>query len=273
MLECDGSADESGVFSGSVPSLTPQLPEHPLGGIEATGTTAFVYKSQMTQLAAQWAQVVATLFLGAAGIWFVNSYRRQVKVKLSENVLTSYAKLWTITANEEIALFSDAKNAALLSKTEREELGKKMRAWYAEAGQGLLMSTKSQKLYFTIVVNFENGISDKLKPLSLLADIRALTGADSDKTDEMQNEMLVCRLDTQLSRLRTQLKTDLGIYRGTSHQKQYRIYERDLLALCGIRRGIPPWRRPTPADCRCGHCQGTYSWLGYVRIRLKQRLR
>jgi hypothetical protein len=175
--------------------------------------------------AVEWAQVVATLVLGASGLVLANSYRRQVKVKLAEKLLESYKDLWDITSEGLLLHKSDFDESALKNPEDRKRIGKRMREWYGGEGpgtgngNGLLMSAASRGLFFFSVRNLQRmTLTEGVNPPSLQRLLDDPRFSPADKED-----IMACRIAAQLSRLRSQLKADMGIYRGSAHLRDSRI--------------------------------------------------
>lgn len=195
----------------------------------------------------QWSQPLGALFLGLVGLRVAHSYRRQVKVKLAERLADSYSSLWELTRATSPTLLG------LPSGQNLAEIDELMENWYFENGNGLLMSKSSRILFFHIKTNLTTPPST-LVPESLS---RHTSKLDAEKAKSARS----CACDRQMSILRTQLKDDLAIYRGTSHQRHRRKDERDLLSMCKISCGPLPFRRiKNSTPCQCGMCPNAYSW-------------
>jgi hypothetical protein len=198
-----------------------------------------------------WSQALGAFFVGLVGLWIAHSYRRQVKVKLAERLADSYAALWELTRT---ASTGRPGPRTVESRAEMEEL---LENWYFDNGNGLLMSKPSRLLFFHIKGNLTAPASEMV-PKSLSDRFPGLDPAEVDA-------VRACAHSRQISMLRTQLKDDLAIYRGRSHQRHRRKDERDLLTMCGIDCGSLPLRRSrTPTPCICGKCPGSYSWPGRI---------
>lgn len=194
-----------------------------------------------------WSQALGALFIGVVGLWVAHSYRRQVKVKLAERLADSYSALWELTR----AASTNRRN--LQAAEDRAEMDQLMESWYFDNGNGLLMSKPSRILFFHIKKNLIAPLPDVV-PESLA---ERLSRLDPEQAESAR----ACACNRQFSMLRTQLKDDLAIYRGKSHQRHRRKDERDLLKMCGIGRGriaLRRSKRPTP--CQCGTCPGAHSW-------------
>lgn len=99
------------------------------------------------------------------------------------------------------------------------------------------------------------GDRDRLRPASMSAELAGRTDAEAELR-------IRCMLRRQMSLLRSQLKSDLAMYRDDQRLRRLRPDERELLAQCHIHR---PWHtvltrlpvtssRMTGSICTCGQC-------------------
>jgi len=87
------------------------------------------------------AQVLATAFLGVAGLWLAHNYRRQVKVVLAERQLDAFLQLWKLT----VTAMPDRPTP--LDGEERKALGDAMTAWYFSDGYGSSSAPRSKRTW------------------------------------------------------------------------------------------------------------------------------
>ncbi|MGH3564689.1 MAG: hypothetical protein ACRDRH_01370 [Pseudonocardia sp.] len=208
------------------------------------------------QLVTGWAQVVATLFLGLVGFFVANSYRRQVKVKLSEKLTESYMELWRLT---EVS-FINREGSSFMTRDEMAELASQMKKWYFDRGNGLLISNAYRVIFFVVYDNLRVDRS-LVQPLRLKA---WLVQLPIDAAERMQS----CACSRQLSRLRAQMKFDLGAYQDLGHLRDNRRDERDLFAMAGVRVGPPKWSHKGEESCFCGMCEARFTFSNIIHRRI-----
>lgn len=209
------------------------------------------------QSIAQWAQVGTTLLLGIVGFYIANSYRRQVKVKLAEKLLEAYSDLWSITD----VSFVNSAEPVLMSRTQMADLTERMGQWYFDDGNGILMSNASRIVFFVAYNNMRFHHS-QAEPAILRARLNALSG-------ETAEQALSCACSRQLSRLRSQMKSDLGVYQGSRHLRDSRREDRQLFAMAGVRIGPPRWTRHGDQGCYCGHCEPHFTISNILKRRVR----
>ena len=131
-------------------------------------------------------EVIAAMIGGAFGligsilsIWaavVVHNVRREMQVKILEPQLEAYRKLWELTEAASPSLTQE------LSPDERSVLENSLRGWYYAAGNGIFLSKESRAL----LVEAKKALLDgKVKSASI---------------------------KNTLSSLRSQLKSDIGVY-------------------------------------------------------------
>jgi len=197
-----------------------------------------------------WVQALGTLLLGLVGLWFANSYRRQVRVQLAERQLDAYTRLWTIT---ERAL---PDRDSPLSRSEREEIHAAMVKWYFADGDGVLLAARTRNLFVAVRTNLVCP-PEAIVPSVLGRQVsgRAVEGAERQRG---------CISIRQMSLLRTQLKSDLSIHNGYRYYSALRPDDRALLKASRIPLWRKPWRalpgvrapRRAYNPCVCGLCDG-----------------
>lgn len=192
-------------------------------------------------------QTVGTVALGLVGLWLAHSYRRQVKMRIAEQMLRAYSTLWELT---------DAAHweSAILHAADREKLAIAMERWYYKDGAGMLMKSQTRELFVAIRHNLCVPAAE-LKPASLARSVGQLSVVDGQAQRS-------CATRRYFSLLRSQLKADLAMYRGDSHLRRLRRDERDLLKQARIYRPWHTWlslfplpsSRLRPGRCFCGFC-------------------
>jgi len=194
-------------------------------------------------------QGVATLLLGALGLWIGNNYRRHLRTALAAPSAAAHEQLWSLTG------IATPDESDVLQDAELRTAAATIRRWYIEGGSGMYLSPESRTLLFTILPNF-TAPADEVRPAAVAARMAAADPAG-------QAEIRSCAVRRQLSLLRTQLKNDMAVHLGRSGFKNLRADERELLRLASIR--VPPAARPVdavrrasriPSTCTCGTCPG-----------------
>jgi hypothetical protein len=120
-----------------------------------------------------------SLIATALSLWAAstaNAVRREMQVRLVEPRVDAYRKLWALM---DVASPSLQKE---LTANEREDLEAKLRTWYYSNGNGIFLSAESRAL----LVEAKKHLLDSNKPMK---DIRGT-----------------------LSKLRSQMKNDVGVY-------------------------------------------------------------
>lgn len=210
----------------------------------------------VAQFAAQWAQVATTLFLGIAGFVIAGNYRRQVKVKLSEKLSDSYMDLWSLMEVTHI----NRNEPTLMTRDDMSNLAIEMKRWYFRNGNGLLISNSCRVIFFVVYHNLR-ATRDRVQPSRLNAQLMRLSADDAER-------MQACACSRQASRLRAQMKTDLGAYRGMRHLRGVTRDERELFASAGIKIGFPSWTGAEEENCFCGFCERGLTVVNILRRRL-----
>ncbi len=137
------------------------------------------------------ASLVVTSAIALIGLWLAHGLRRQQRLKIAEQRIVAYQKLWRLM---EVArptrLDGTVDKSGPLSPDEASALYRKMTNWYYDAGNGMLLPNETKVLY-------------------LAAKKRLGVYADADKSDWNHEGK---RRIQELSLLRTQMKRDLDIY-------------------------------------------------------------
>jgi hypothetical protein len=202
-----------------------------------------------------WGQVIATVFLGLAGLWLAHNYRRQIRLKLAERQLDSYVRLWKLTAS------ATPERTTPLDHVERQRLYDEMVRWYFDEGDGIFVSPATRNLFIGVRSNLTCPVGS-IKPTVLGKELTASADGDAERRRG-------CVSIRQLSLLRTQLKTDLAMHFGVDYYSDLRPDDRLFLKSCGLSLWRRPWqprlfrssRRAGPNPCVCGICtQSSSSW-------------
>lgn len=72
-------------------------------------------------------------FVGLVGLWLGHNYRRQLRLQLTEHVLSAYRNLWQVTG------LSPSDRLSTMTPAERQQLAAAMDDWYYAQGQGMLL--------------------------------------------------------------------------------------------------------------------------------------
>lgn len=199
-------------------------------------------------LDAGWAQALGTLLLGLVGLWFANSYRRQIRIQLVERQLDAHTRLWCLTES------ATPNHRNPLSEAERSDLYAAMMKWYFTDGDGILLSARARDLFVAVRTNLVVDI-EKIKPRAVAQQLATLGVDDAERRRG-------CLSLRQMSLLRTQLKGDLMVHEGYRYYSTLRSDERALLRESGISLWQKPWRPRSPwlspkrrlNPCVCGLC-------------------
>jgi hypothetical protein len=177
-------------------------------------------------LAATWAQLAGTVFLGLVGLRLAHNYRRQLGLKLADRLVDSYQALWALTSAAAVT------RTTPLDQAERQKMREDMLRWYFEEGNALFVSSQARDLFMAIQSNLTCPI-ESIRPPALAADLAALPEA-------MAERRRGCVCIRHLLLLRIQLRTDLNLHLGLHYYRGPGPVDRDFLRSCGL----SPWRRP-----------------------------
>lgn len=145
-----------------------------------------------------WVEALGPMLLGVAGLWAAHSYQRTRRLKLAEDRVGPYGKLWHAMA---------ASNAARRSKrpltpAEAQTQLAALRAWYhGDHGGAMLLPIPTLKMLLLIIKD--------------LGDLAAIGDPPPGRcgqapADEARRRGVQCL--AEISLLRTQLKIDLDVY-------------------------------------------------------------
>jgi hypothetical protein len=186
---------------------------------------------------------LATIGLGAAGLYFANNLRQQTRFRLADARRDAYAKLWELTKIATPTRLDLLGWEGTLKKNEREQLYRQTTDWYYEDGNGMLLEEPTRSVYLNAKHNLLCE-DDELRPANILESLPARM------TSEQKRGCLSIR---QISLLRTQMKTDLAIF-GVPFASDLRRHERWFLMYSGVRLTRKPWDAASampapPEDC------------------------
>jgi hypothetical protein len=200
-------------------------------------------------MAAVWAQLAATIFLGMVGLWVAYNYRSQIRLKLAERQVDSYVSLWRLTA------VATPSRTTPLDRSERQGLYKAMSEWYFDEGHGILVPVETRSIFLAYQSNLICPVADVV-PETLAAELGALPDADAERRRG-------CTSMRHATLLRNKLKNDLTLHANfVLYYNELRSDELEFLRRCGLPPEQKPWRlresrasglaRPMP--CVCGLC-------------------
>jgi hypothetical protein len=188
------------------------------------------------------ALALATLGLAAVGAWLAHNYRRRMRLALAEARRTAYAELWQVTGVGAPTRLDTAGPDGCLTRAERQDLYQSMTSWYYKNGNGMLLEVTTREVYLNAKHNLVCTIR-KFKPPDVWDTIRK----DLPDLDEEQvRGVLSIR---QLSLLRTQLKSDLGIF-GETYTHNLTQHDRRFLEKAGVDLGSKPWKQAAKSSPR-----------------------
>lgn len=200
-------------------------------------------------MAAVWAQLAATIFLGLVGLWMAYNYRSQIRLRLAKRQVDSYVNLWKLTA------IATPSRITPLDHSERQSLYKAMSEWYFDEGHGILVPVETRSIFLAYQSNLICPVADMV-PAILATELGALSDADADRRRG-------CVSVRHATLLRNKLKNDLSLHASfVLYYNELRSDELDFLRSCGLPPEQKPWRprkshasgfaRPMP--CVCGLC-------------------
>lgn len=185
--------------------------------------------------------VVAT---GAVG-WIAHNYRQNLQLQLSDKRLSAYTRLWEVTGVAAPTRLDGKGIAGYLRPDERWRLWRAMTEWYYRDGNGLLLDDASKSVYLKVKHNLACR-TEELEPEGLrnlvreeLRQNRRGQGRPDAANDDVIRGLLAI---SQLSLLRTQLKSDLRIY-GQTYTGHLLRHEIVFLQGCGVRLESRPWAK------------------------------
>jgi hypothetical protein len=171
------------------------------------------------------------LLVGSAltivGLYLTHSLRRQQRLKVAEQRMTSYQELWKLMEVARPTRLEPWEAAGPLTPAEARRLYASMTHWYFGTGHGMLLTEPTKKLY--------------LQTKASLGQYAVASQPDWECAGR--------RAIQELSLLRQQMKLDLDIY-GVSYFGNLDDEDEAFLHRAGIdprRWARPPWYRRLPA--------------------------
>ena len=165
------------------------------------------------------------VLLTAVGLYFAYNHRRQVQLQITQNRLKAYAGLWELMKPASPMRLPNSKGS--ISKEERFRMFDEMTNWYFGQGRGMLLESQTREMYLKAKSNLTCD-DDLLQPLP-----------SGVVTEQRRSQMSI----GQPSLLRSQMKTDIGVY-GTPFHENLSDEDEDFLRACHADLSRPPWAKP-----------------------------
>jgi hypothetical protein len=172
-----------------------------------------------------------TAFIGLAGLYLGNSYRRNLRVQLAERRLKAFSELWELT---EAASPSLERIGQSISEDVRTGLYLQMAKWYYKKGNGLLVGGDTRDIFLAAKENLVGG-DDELKPPELRP--------NSTLVEQERSTYRAKLAKRQLSLLRASMRSDLAVYGGL-YYPDLSPKDRAFLRYCDVNLWRKPWRKP-----------------------------
>ena len=137
------------------------------------------------------ADLVLTSLIALVGVYFAHSVTRQQRLKVAEQRVASYRKLWGHMYDARPSRSEPPENQGPLTPVEARRLHGAMTNWYFKGGDGMLLSHDTREMYLEVK-----------RRLGRYA--QGGSGTSSGRTGE--------QIMRNLSLLRSQMKSDLAIY-------------------------------------------------------------
>jgi hypothetical protein len=169
------------------------------------------------------AQFVITSAVAVIGLYLAHSFSRQQRIKIAEQRLDGYRKLWGHMFVARPSRVEPPENMSPLTPREAAGLHGEMTKWYFEGGNGMLLRHDTREMYLAV--------KRRMGQYALESQSR-----DSDQAG--------CRVMRDLSLLRSQMKSDLQIY-GVFYFDTLNDGDRELIRTSGLdpeRWGLPWYR-------------------------------
>lgn len=169
------------------------------------------------------AQFVITSAVAVIGLYLAHSFRRQQRIRIAEQRVDGYRKLWGHMFVARPSRVEPPENLSPLTPEEAAGLHAEMTRWYFEGGNGMLLPHDTRKMYLAV--------KRRMGRYGLESQGRA---ADVDGDRVMRD----------LSLLRSQMKSDLPIY-GVFYFDSLNDDDRELIRMSGLdpERWGRPWYR------------------------------
>jgi hypothetical protein len=144
-----------------------------------------------------WIEALGPLLLGIAGLWAAHSYQRGRRLRLAEDRVGPYGKLWWAMSTSRAS-----RRSSPLTPLEAQHQLDRLRAWYHDDhGGAMLLPIPTLKMLLLIMQDLE-----ALAALGVPPDGEC----GRARVDECRRRSTACL--AAISLLRTQLKIDLDVY-------------------------------------------------------------
>ena len=179
-------------------------------------------------------ELVITTALALLGFYLVHSFRRQQRLRIGEQRIDAYRKLWERMYVARPSRLRAPEQAGPLERGEAADLHGEMTKWYFENGSGMLLRHTTRRMYL-----------EAKDRLGRYAAHRPEPDDDADPEDATGRVMPPGELRIrELSLLRSQMKRDLDIYGVFWFQTEVQ-HDKRFLERCGLDPGRwdQPWYR------------------------------
>jgi steroid delta-isomerase-like uncharacterized protein len=169
------------------------------------------------------AQFVITSAIAVIGVYLAHSFSRQQRIKIAEQRVDGYRKLWGQMFVARPTRVEPPENMAPLAPDEAARLHMKLTKWYFEGGNGMLLPHDTREMYLAVKRRMGRYASES-------------KGGDWHEAGD--------RVMRDLSLLRSQMKSDLQIY-GVFYFDSLNDGDRELIRTSGLdpERWGRPWYR------------------------------
>jgi hypothetical protein len=166
-------------------------------------------------------ELVTTSAITLTGLYLGYSFHRQQRLKIAEQRIDAYRKLWSLMESAKPSRLDPPESAGPLSADEARALYDRVTTWYFEDGNGMMLTERTRAMY--------------------LEAKRRLGGYSSEGAPDEAREAAGERRMRELSLLRTQMKFDLTIY-GRFYPDSLDDQDRAFIMECGLDPRY--WGRP-----------------------------
>jgi hypothetical protein len=159
------------------------------------------------------AQFVITSAVAVIGLYLAHSFSRQQRIKIAEQRVDGYKKLWGLMLVARPTRVEPPENLGALTREEAASLHGQMTKWYFEGGNGMLLPQDTREMYLTVK-----------RRMGLYA-----SEGEGHHSDDAGGG----RVMRDLSILRSQMKSDLDIY-GVFYFERLDDGGRELIRMSGL---------------------------------------
>ena len=181
------------------------------------------------------AATILAAFIGLTGLMITGSIRRTTQLKVAEQRLAAYQKLW----NELEPAQFHPKPDKDFDEEGRKQLARAMTTWYYASG--IFLTDGCRNIFLKASHNLDAATNGELKPKSLGVHLANHADWKALPSDDVRRAALSRE---QLSLLRTRMKADLGQYGRWYVRRSLTATEREFLEECGESLWSRPWRHP-----------------------------